>query len=130
MSCGRKRTPGSTSVWNCAEGQAIIGEALPRADKDDRETLEAAIAIVDEGTQAAAVRRLLGDDLAAAMQRVRSRAGAATYDRELEVVVDRVEARYAAWYAFLPRSTGRAPGRGATFAEAAERLPGDRGDGL
>ena len=57
------------------------------------------------------------------MERVRSRAGAATYDRKLEVVVDRVAARYAAWYAFLPRSTGTVPGQGGTFADAAKRLP-------
>ncbi len=105
------------------EGRAILAEAAGRADDGDRATLDAAIAIIDGGSQTAAVHHLLQEDVTEAMRRNRSRVGAATYDRELEVVVDRVAARYAAWYSFFPRSAGTVPGRSATFAEAAERLP-------
>ncbi len=105
------------------EGRAILAEAAGRADDGDRATLDAAIAIIYGGSQTAAVHHLLQEDVTEAMRRNRSRVGAATYDRELEVVVDRVAARYAAWYSFFPRSAGTVPGRSATFAEAAERLP-------
>ncbi len=39
------------------------------------------------------------------------------------MVVDRVRARYAAWYELFPRSAGRLPGQSGTFADAATRLP-------
>ncbi len=51
------------------------------------------------------------------------RRGAVTYAHELELVVDRERARFAAWYEMVPRSQGTNPTRSATFAEAARRLP-------
>jgi hypothetical protein len=45
------------------------------------------------------------------------------HDRELEVVVDRPEAAFAAWYEMFPRSQGRVPGRHGTFDDCIERLP-------
>jgi starch synthase (maltosyl-transferring) len=105
------------------EGRALIDEARDRAGVEDRTLLDEAVAVAHGASQAMAVHRLLGDDVAAAMRRSRSRAGAAVYDRELEVVVDRVVARFAAWYSFFPRSAGTVRGRGATLLEAAARLP-------
>jgi starch synthase (maltosyl-transferring) len=60
------------------------------------------------------------------MLRCRSRAGGRTHEPALEVVVDRVKARFAAWYEFFPRSAGADPSRGATFREAMDRLPSIR----
>ena len=42
---------------------------------------------------------------------------------ELEVIVDRVEARFAAWYSLFPRSQGRVPGQSGTFEDVIRRLP-------
>jgi len=121
----KKATAGLDVALELREGQLIIEETLPRADGDDRVILTEALAAIAEENenQAAVVHRLLGDDVAEAMRRHRSRAGGATYAKELEVVVDRVAARYAAWYSFFPRSAGRVEGRSATFAEATQRLP-------
>ena len=47
----------------------------------------------------------------------------ARYDRELEVVVDRVRACWGAWYELFPRSQGLVPGRHGTFADCIRRLP-------
>ena len=106
------------------EGRMILAEALQRAEGDDRAVLEEAIAAVDAGgNQAATVRHLLSPEVEAAMRRARSRRGAAVYRHELEVVVDRPAARFAAWYEMFPRSAGTDPTRSATFSEAAERLP-------
>jgi starch synthase (maltosyl-transferring) len=105
------------------EGKLILAEALPRADGGDRAILEGAIAAIEGGAdQGARVAAVLADQVVAAMRRRRSRAGAAE-SPPLEVVVDRVRARYAAWYSMFARSAGTVPGRSATFAEAAERLP-------
>lgn len=49
---------------------------------------------------------------------------------ELEVIVDRVEARFAAWYELFPRSQGRQPGVGATFDDVIGRLDAIAGMGF
>jgi starch synthase (maltosyl-transferring) len=41
----------------------------------------------------------------------------------LEIIVDRVRARYAAWYEIFPRSQGRVPGKSGTFGDCIARLP-------
>jgi starch synthase (maltosyl-transferring) len=40
-----------------------------------------------------------------------------------ELIVDRAEASFAAWYELFPRSLGRKPGVHGTFADTARRLP-------
>ncbi len=66
---------------------------------------------------------MLDASLRAAMGRWPDRSGAARYDRELEVFVDRIEARFAAWYEMFHRSQGTEPGVGATFYDCEDRLP-------
>jgi len=51
------------------------------------------------------------------------RSTATRYPRVLSVIAERERARYGAWYEMFPRSAGTDPGRSATFAEAADRLP-------
>jgi starch synthase (maltosyl-transferring) len=119
----KKFDAGQDVALELLEARAIIAEALPRAEGEDYETLEQAIAAIDgAGPQAATVRILLAPEVAAAMRRARSRHGKTVYDKELEVVVDRRAARFAAWYEMFPRSAGTDPTRGATLAEAAQRL--------
>ena len=60
--------------------------------------------------------------LAVLMGRFSRRAAVRRYDRELDVVVDRLAARFAAWYEMFPRSQGPIPGRHGTF-EDADRAP-------
>jgi starch synthase (maltosyl-transferring) len=45
------------------------------------------------------------------------------YPRVLEVVVDRVRARWAAWYELFPRSQGTVEGKSGTFNDVIRRLP-------
>jgi starch synthase (maltosyl-transferring) len=56
------------------------------------------------------------------MARWQARAHLSRYDRELEVVVDREAARFAAWYELFPRSQGRVPGRHGTWDDCIARL--------
>src|SRR5215217_4489513 len=65
----------------------------------------------------------LQTDLKDLMEQHQERYAWTTYDRELEVVVDRPLARYGAWYELFPRSQGRTPGRSATLQECQARLP-------
>jgi starch synthase (maltosyl-transferring) len=120
----KKTAAGQDVALELLEGRVILAEALTRADGEDAAVLTEAISAVDGGgSQAATVRHLLAPEVEAVMRRVRSRRGETVYDRELEVVVDRPAARFAAWYEMFPRSAGTVPDRGATFGEAAERLP-------
>jgi starch synthase (maltosyl-transferring) len=119
----KKSAAGQDVALELLEGRVILAEALSRAEEVDRDTLEEAIVAVDSGkSQAATVRHLLGPEVEAAMRRARSRQRAARYERELEVVVDRPAARFAAWYEMFPRSAVSDRNRGATFREASERL--------
>lgn len=43
-------------------------------------------------------------------------------DRELQIVVEPVRARFSSWYEFFPRSTAAEPGRHGTFADCEKRL--------
>jgi starch synthase (maltosyl-transferring) len=120
----KKLAAGLDVASELLEGRAIVAEAASRAEEDDRRVLDAVIATIDGGSpQAVVAHHALSDEVAQSMRRNRSRVGSATYDRELSVVVDRVIARYAAWYEFFPRSAGTDPHRSATFQEAAARLP-------
>src|SRR3546814_10979140 len=64
------------------------------------------------------------------MARWPDRGSAVRYDRELELIVDRTAARFAAWYEMFPRSQGTVHGKSATFAECAQRLPEIRAMGF
>ena len=94
--------------------------------------LEAAIAAVDAGRQSGGDRAPppgaggRGRDAARALPPRRGPSIA----RELEVIVDRPAARFAAWYEMFPRSAGTDPTRSATFSEAGGAAPRHRRDGI
>jgi len=106
------------------DGQRIIGEAAERAVGDDRKTLEATLHQLKRGAdQKRTVVILTAEWLPQLMTKHADRRDATVYDREPEVVVDRQEARFAAWYEMFHRSQGKVPGRSATFADCEQRLP-------
>jgi starch synthase (maltosyl-transferring) len=51
------------------------------------------------------------------------RSASTEYDKRLRVTVDRVRARYGAWYEMFPRSATTDPSRSGTFREAEAELP-------
>ncbi len=87
---------------------AIIGDAIQRARSAESQRL--AVDILGEPEVRGAVRRN------------RSRVGRAE-SPELAATVDRVAARFAAWYSMFPRSAGTVPGQSATFADVEDQLP-------
>jgi starch synthase (maltosyl-transferring) len=106
------------------EGAELLRRVLPRAAGADRRRLEARLADFDHARGATARARILLDPEATElMETYPDRSAASRYDRELEVVVDRPLARFAAWYEMFPRSQGRIPGRHGTFKDCIDRLP-------
>ncbi len=112
------------------EGKALIAEVAGRATGEDAERMRAVLKAFDAAGDTARAEAMLDARLRAAMKRWPDRRAAVRYDRELEVFVDRVEARFAAWYEMFPRSQGTEPGVGATFYDCEERLPEVRAMGF
>jgi starch synthase (maltosyl-transferring) len=105
------------------EGLHLYEEVASRAPKGDAMLISEAIARASSAESQQAAVELLGDaDLRQAIQRNRSRAGRMD-SRELRVTVDRVEARFAAWYSMFPRSAGTEQGKSASFEDVVRQLP-------
>jgi starch synthase (maltosyl-transferring) len=120
----KKRGAGQAIHVELIEGHLLLNEALPRMQGSDRERMQRVLAELDAAFD--------DDDKAALMISAMVRGLMARWpDREravrhpgvFPVMVDRVAARFAAWYEMMVRSQGSAPDRGATFAEAERRLP-------
>ncbi len=105
------------------EGQRLVRAAAERAAGDDRTRLEGLLARWAAASMTRATTIALSEELAELVARSPDTSDATRYPRELEVVVDRERARFAAWYEIFPRSQGTDPTRSATFREAEARLP-------
>jgi len=104
------------------EGRALVRAAGGRAHGNARAALEAyGGRLAAAATQAEAVGIAREERLRELMDAALDRSAATRAARELEVVVDRERARFAAWYEFFPRSCG-APGRHGTFKDAEAQL--------
>jgi starch synthase (maltosyl-transferring) len=122
---GRRVAGGQTDLTSeLLEGWELVRRVAARAAPAEAAPLR----LVLERYETAAVQEarldlLLDPGLRRAVSRLQERKDATRYDRELEVVVDRVRARWGAWYELFPRSQGRAPGRHGTFDDCIQRLP-------
>lgn len=119
----KKVADGQTVTLELIEGRMLIEDASKRTQGDDADLLTALLASFDRVDDLRRRRLLQAEDVRAAMARWPDRSQAVRYDRELRVFVDRIEARFAAWYEMFHRSQGKVPGKGATFADCEERLP-------
>jgi starch synthase (maltosyl-transferring) len=120
----RRVAAGQEVSAELAEGARLVRGAARQAAGRDRSALEAAATRLEapgraeETVKVAADRALVG-----LVARHAERADLSRYDRELEVVVDRPAARFAAWYELFPRSQSPVDGRSGTFADCVARLP-------
>jgi starch synthase (maltosyl-transferring) len=105
-------------------GAEMINNAISRASGADAEKLEEWAAAL-KSTQGLKDRvpLALEEELRLLMARYPDRRFATTYDKELLVVVDRIKARYSAWYEMFPRSCVEEAGRHGTFKNCEARLP-------
>ena len=119
----RSVAAGNEVTHELHEGRALVAAAGARAEAILHDAfariLRAYDAQTDDGARTVA---LLDPALAALVARVADLSHATRYDVACAVDVDRVAARFSAWYEFFPRSTG-APGTHGTFETAATRLP-------
>jgi len=105
------------------EGRTVVQGAHERAKGADKKNLEAVLKAFDADEDTKRRTDLLLDwDLRELMARWPDRSRSIEYP-PLEIVVDRVQARFAAWYEMFHRSQGTEPGKSATFADCEQRLP-------
>lgn len=113
------------------EGRALVEGAAKRATKEDKARLNELLnQWRSSDAQDAQLAVVLSEELSHLVERHQERTAWTLYDRELKVVVDRVRARYGAWYEIFPRSQGTTPGKGSTFKECEQRLPAIKGMGF
>ena len=118
----KKREAGQDVDLELVEGGHLVEAAVAHAAKKDAAALRK---LLEDFTRADSTHRaelMLSAELQELMARADDRADRVRYVRDLELVVDRPEARFAAWYEMFPRSQGKAPGKSATFDDCIERL--------
>jgi starch synthase (maltosyl-transferring) len=91
-----------------SEGVIFLKRALERAkDADAKSSLEYAIGVLESDVEIGQKFDVaLGPELFHAMELSQEREGAAALDKPIQVEVDRVRARFSAWYELFPRSWG------------------------
>ena len=120
----KKSQAGERIESELLEGRALVEGAAKRATGQDKARLNELLKQWrSSDTQEAQLAVALSEELAQLVERHQERTAWTVYDRELKVVVDRVRARYGAWYEIFPRSQGTIPGKGSTFQECEQRLP-------
>jgi len=109
---------------NLKTGAALIAEAAARATGNDANQLKRwSESLVSSQKIARRIELALSDDLRDGVGRVPDRIHATRYERDLQVIVDRMRGGYGAWYELFPRSTSDDPARHGTFEDVKARLP-------
>jgi starch synthase (maltosyl-transferring) len=103
-------------------GAELVERASQQAVQLDKEWLSTFAKALQAGG-AGGAQHALSPELARLMTINGERRFTTTYDKELEIVVDRERARFGAWYELFPRSTSNVPGRHGTFKDLEKRLP-------
>jgi starch synthase (maltosyl-transferring) len=100
-------------------GAELLAEAAAHAAGPDAATLRAHEQALRGGDHYTAFK----PELAVLMAANLPRRYASSYERELQVEVNRPLARFSAWYELFPRSAALEPGRHGTFQDVIARLP-------
>ncbi len=100
-----------------SEGELLLEAAAARAKGNDRKRIERALVGLREG--GANPEIALDPGLAQAIERYPDRSRSTTMERELQVDVDPVKARFGTWYELFPRSWGGLTGVTAQLPELA-----------
>lgn len=106
-------------------GADLVRSAANRARGADSQRLKklaAELKNLSRGDHEAAVQCAKNLELAALMARYPDRSAATTYEKQLDVLVDREKARFSTWYEMFPRSCTMEPNKHGTFRDCIQRL--------
>ena len=120
----KKRDAQQDVALELLEGLALVKTALSGASQADKRIAERQLVALDANSAPERLAEaLLSAELTGFMARAGPHANRTRYRRELEVVVDRVAARFGAWYELFPRSMSDDPRRHGTFDDVIRHLP-------
>ncbi|MGP1397814.1 MAG: maltotransferase domain-containing protein [Inquilinaceae bacterium] len=125
----KKVNAGQNVAVDLAEGRDLLAAAHGHATGADKRALKAALAAFEKADhgkaadQPALIDTMTSLKLETLMAAAAERTNATRYKQDLELVVDPVLARYAAWYEMFWRSQGTDPHKGATVDDCIARLP-------
>ena len=127
----KKAAAGQDVEAELREGHDLIEGACARAGPEGRRALDD---VLDRDRDLPGpkerVALLVSGGVSRLMARFPDRSDEVRYDRILGLTVDRIQARYGAWYEMFHRSQGTDPHRSATFADCVRRLPDIRAMGF
>ena len=122
----KKNIPGANILSELLEGVAIIRTSIPLAQGHDRAELQQAVnnmtRAIDSADQNSAIAISTSEWCHHLMGKYPNRSESYTYEPYLTIMVNRKEARFAAWYEFFPRSAGTDPNASATWDDCINRL--------
>lgn len=120
----KKAAAGLDIALELRDAELLLRSGLKRSAND--EVIARALSHYEEFErigQVELLQLLSVDALKAAMRNAADRSSIATLDAPLPLWVDRVAARFAAWYELFPRSAGTIPGQSGTFQDVINQLP-------
>lgn len=124
LDVAKKHEAGLAIALELEEGRLMVERARTGAEGDDAaildQVLERFAAAAGDGDRLAL---LLDERVRDAMARADEKNGLTRYEGEPAVVVDRLAARFAAWYEMFPRSQSGSTERHGTFRDVIARLP-------
>jgi len=120
----RKLTAGQHDLeGELSEGALLLRDAFERAGSDaDKTLIKHALTTLDDSTAPESVKHdvMLGPELFEATERAQERHDRVTVEPPLTIEVDRIRARFGAWYELFPRSWGGLKGVEQRIPELAE----------
>ena len=119
----KKLRAGENVESDLIEGTKLLSQAVSEATQTVREELDNFLARIKKADSREGQMRIFSEQsLLLLMKEHGDKSDLITHAPALEVIVDRVAARYAAWYEIFPRSQGTVPGKSATFEDCKRRL--------
>lgn len=120
----KKHEAGQDLSSEILEGERMVTQASDRAPAKDQDVFKKLLGGLKVSSDTRVALAIFhANELEALMEKWGDKALATQYEPLLEVTVDRVRARFAAWYEFFPRSQGTVPGNSSTFKDCEKRLP-------
>jgi starch synthase (maltosyl-transferring) len=121
----KKHQAGQSVGLEVIEGTEIVRNAVAKARGDTRRALQDLLSRLAEadGDTAAQLELLMSEDTADRVRAARHRLNVSSYDKQLELVVDRRLGAFGAWYEMMPRSQSGDANRHGTFDDVIGKLP-------
>jgi starch synthase (maltosyl-transferring) len=128
----KKHDAGLDLSLELEEGRRLIEAAAKPAKGEAKKAMQATLAAIAEAADRPGdlLALMLDEAFGALMTTHGPRTNLSGYGRELEVVVCRTRAEFAAWYELMPRSMADDPTVHGTFRDVIEKLPYVQGMGF